>query len=35
MDPRLRRAVDANVGWYEDIFALHGIAAPATATSSR
>lgn len=25
MDPRLRRAVDANVGWYEDIFALHGI----------
>jgi hypothetical protein len=26
MDPRLRRAVDANVGWYEDIFALHGIA---------
>ena len=26
MDPRLRRAVDANVGWYEDIFALHGVA---------
>jgi hypothetical protein len=26
MDPRLRRAVDASVGWYEDIFALHGIA---------
>ena len=25
MDPRLRLAVDANVGWYEDIFALHGI----------
>ena len=25
MDPRLRRAVDANVGWYQDIFALHGI----------
>ena len=25
MDPRLRRAVDANVGWYEDIFAMHGI----------
>ena len=25
MDPRLRRAVDANIGWYEDIFALHGI----------
>lgn len=25
MDPRLRRAVDANIGWYADIFALHGI----------
>lgn len=25
MDPRLRRAVDASIGWYEDIFALHGI----------
>jgi hypothetical protein len=25
MDPRLRLAVDANVGWYEDIFALHRI----------
>lgn len=25
MDPRLRQAVDANIGWYEDIFALHGI----------
>ena len=25
MDPRLRRAVDANIGWYEDVFALHGI----------
>lgn len=25
MDPRLRRAIDASVGWYEDIFALHGI----------
>jgi hypothetical protein len=25
MDPRLRRAVDANIGWYEDIFAMHGI----------
>jgi hypothetical protein len=25
VDPRLRRAVDANVGWYQDIFALHGI----------
>src|SRR5690242_6722499 len=25
MDPRLRSAVDANVGWYEDICALHGV----------
>jgi hypothetical protein len=25
VDPRLRRAVDANIGWYEDIFAMHGI----------
>jgi hypothetical protein len=25
MDARLRRAVDASIGWYEDIFALHGI----------
>ena len=25
MDPRLRRAVDASIGWYEDIFATHGI----------
>ena len=25
MDPRLRRAVDANVGWCEDIIGLHGI----------
>jgi hypothetical protein len=25
VDPRLRRAVDANIGWYEDIFATHGI----------
>jgi hypothetical protein len=25
MDPRLRRAVDASIGWYEDILALHGI----------
>lgn len=24
-DARLRRAVDASVGWHEDIFALHGI----------
>ena len=26
MDPRLRTAVDASVGWYEDLFALHGVA---------
>lgn len=25
MDPRLRTAVDASIGWYEAIFALHGI----------
>jgi hypothetical protein len=25
MDPRLRSAVDASVGWYEDLFALHGV----------
>jgi hypothetical protein len=25
IDPRLRVAVDASIGWYEDIFALHGI----------
>lgn len=25
MDPRLRAAVDANVGWYEDLCALHGV----------
>jgi hypothetical protein len=25
LDPRLRVAVDASIGWYEDIFALHGI----------
>jgi hypothetical protein len=25
VDPRLRRAVDANIGWYEDILSLHGI----------
>lgn len=24
VDPRLRRALDASLGWYEDIFALHG-----------
>lgn len=26
IDPRLRRAIDASIGWYEDITALHGIA---------
>ena len=26
VDPRLRRAIDGNVAWYSDIFALHGIA---------
>jgi hypothetical protein len=25
LDPRLRVAVDASIGWYEDIFAIHGI----------
>jgi hypothetical protein len=25
MDPRLRTAVDASVGWYEDLCALHGV----------
>jgi hypothetical protein len=25
MDPRLRRAVDANVGWYDDLCVLHGV----------
>src|SRR3954470_7740324 len=27
MDPRLRAAVDANVGWYGDLCCLHGVAA--------
>jgi hypothetical protein len=27
MDPRLRTAVDANVGWYGDLFLLHGVPA--------
>jgi hypothetical protein len=27
MDPRLRAAVDASVGWYGDICALHGVGA--------
>ena len=25
IDPRLRMAIDASVGWYEDLFALHGV----------
>ncbi len=25
IDPRLRLAIDANIGWYEDLFALHGV----------
>ena len=25
IDPRLRRAIDASIGWYEDLTALHGI----------
>jgi hypothetical protein len=25
IDPRLRRAIDASIGWYEDLFALHGV----------
>jgi hypothetical protein len=25
MDPRLRSAVDASIGWYEDLCALHGV----------
>jgi hypothetical protein len=25
MDPRLRTAVDASIGWYEDLCALHGV----------
>jgi hypothetical protein len=27
MDPRLRAAVDANVGWYGDLCCVHGVAA--------
>jgi len=26
VDPRLRTAVDASVRWYDDVFALHGVA---------
>jgi hypothetical protein len=26
MDPRLRAAVDASIGWYEDLCSLHGVA---------
>ena len=25
MDPRLRQAIDASIGWYEDLFGLHGV----------
>ena len=25
MDPRLRTAIDASVGWYEDLCTLHGV----------
>jgi len=25
VEPRLRRAIDANVGWHEDLLALHGV----------
>ncbi|HEX7196097.1 MAG TPA: hypothetical protein VF364_04585 [Candidatus Limnocylindria bacterium] len=25
VEPRLRRAIDASIGWYEDLFALHGV----------
>jgi hypothetical protein len=25
VDPRLRRAIDASIGWYEEIFAMHRI----------
>jgi len=30
MDPRLRSAVDASVGWYEDLCALHGVGSVLT-----
>lgn len=30
MDPRLRTAVDASVGWYEDLCALHGVGSMLT-----
>ncbi|CAA9367460.1 MAG: hypothetical protein AVDCRST_MAG34-3120 [uncultured Nocardioidaceae bacterium] len=31
MDPRLRAAVDASIGWYEDMCALHGVPTRITA----
>jgi len=30
MDPRLRSAVDASVGWYEDLCTLHGVGSVLT-----
>jgi len=30
MDPRLRSAVDASIGWYEDLCALHGVGSVLT-----
>ena len=30
MDPRLRRAVDASIGWYDDLCALHGVGSTLT-----
>lgn len=30
MDPRLRSAVDASVGWYDDLCALHGVGSVLT-----
>lgn len=30
MDPRLRTAVDASVGWYDDLCALHGVGSTLT-----
>src|SRR4051812_6818112 len=30
MDPRLRSAVDASLGWYEDLCALHGVGSVLT-----
>jgi hypothetical protein len=30
VDPRLRTCIDASVGWYEDLFALHGVGSVLT-----